>query len=813
MTQRNEVLGCCVTFLVLAVLCGAAGAVPREMNYQVMLTNESDDPMSDQSVELIFKIWTASSGGELAWSEEHTTVTNSIGVATVILGGAGSPLDAGFGRDLWLELTVNDETLTPRKKLVASPYAFHAANTDSLGGVAASGYALEGHDHDADYVNEGQLNSVTTDMIQPTVVSSINSVTNDGGNISLEEGDNVTIAADDGANTITISVDAPEDSDWFESGSGIYRESGNVGIGHTPSDNHRLYVYNDGSTIPELMGLHFENAGPTQEIMGIYVSGSNVANAKFIDCVEMPGYQGRFVVRGDGDVWMAGQAEMAGLKMPTAAAEGHVLTSDASGVGTWQAPAGGDDGDWSVSGDDVYRVSGGVGIGTPTPDGDLHMHGGPGGSTMLRMTTDSTGTGFSDGFKLWIDSSGYTFMEQHEDAAMFFSAGGDEILALTPDGRAGIGTLSPGSLLHVAGEAQVNGFKMPTGAGAGHVLTSDASGNGTWQPLAVADDGDWTIDGEDIYRTSGRVGIGDDPVGACRFAVMDSSVSLASLVTFSAGGVGDQSRVLDLELEGDVELASFIRCHEVPGNLGRFIVEGDGDVWMKGSATMSGLEIAGPVTENLVNVYSEGTEAGTNIAVLNAGVSPASSAHYLNCGYPDPGFDSDFRLSLDGNGYADGNWSGGGADLAEMMVSSEGALSLGPGDVLVIDSSSRMAVSRSRDARSKLVAGVYSTKPGFVCSEREWDEPDPSMPNGVFTHDLKSRASRYNEIPVAVVGIVPCKVSAENGPIRAGDLLVTSATPGHAMRDDDPRPGTILGKALESLESGTGMIRVLVTLQ
>ncbi len=74
-------------------------------------------------------------------------------------------------------------------------------------------------------------------------------------------------------------------------------------------------------------------------------------------------------------------------------------------------------------------------------------------------------------------------------------------------------------------------------------------------------------------------------------------------------------------------------------------------------------------------------------------------------------------------------------------------------------------------------------------------------------------ASEFNEIPMAMVGIVPCKVSAENGPIRPGDLLVTSATPGHAMRDEDPRVGTVLGKALEALDAGTGSIRVLVTLQ
>ena len=68
-------------------------------------------------------------------------------------------------------------------------------------------------------------------------------------------------------------------------------------------------------------------------------------------------------------------------------------------------------------------------------------------------------------------------------------------------------------------------------------------------------------------------------------------------------------------------------------------------------------------------------------------------------------------------------------------------------------------------------------------------------------------------VPLAVVGIVPCKVSAENGPIAVGDLLVTAATPGHAMRDDAPAVGTVLGQALEPLPSGRGVIEIMVTLQ
>ena len=74
---------------------------------------------------------------------------------------------------------------------------------------------------------------------------------------------------------------------------------------------------------------------------------------------------------------------------------------------------------------------------------------------------------------------------------------------------------------------------------------------------------------------------------------------------------------------------------------------------------------------------------------------------------------------------------------------------------------------------------------------------------------------RAGKLPLAMIGIVPCKVSAENGAISRGDLLVTSSTAAHAMKGTDMTrmTGAIVGKALEPLASGTGTIVVAVTLQ
>jgi hypothetical protein len=64
-----------------------------------------------------------------------------------------------------------------------------------------------------------------------------------------------------------------------------------------------------------------------------------------------------------------------------------------------------------------------------------------------------------------------------------------------------------------------------------------------------------------------------------------------------------------------------------------------------------------------------------------------------------------------------------------------------------------------------------------------------------------------------VSGVVLCRVDATYGPIGIGDLLTTSPTPSHAMRAGENAGGAILGKAMEPLEGGSGLIRVLISLR
>jgi hypothetical protein len=156
------------------------------------------------------------------------------------------------------------------------------------------------------------------------------------------------------------------------------------------------------------------------------------------------------------------------------------------------------------------------------------------------------------------------------------------------------------------------------------------------------------------------------------------------------------------------------------------------------------------------------------------------------------------RIDSSGKGFFDGGTQMGGADFAESVSASGSRRNYEPGDVLVIDRDSDRQFSLSAVPYSTLAAGIYSTKPGVVGAMHGSEDPRLAA-----------------EIPMAMIGIVPCKVSAENGPISRGDLLVTSSTPGYAMRGTDKArlPGAVIGKALQPLPSGKGQIDTLLTLR
>jgi hypothetical protein len=137
-----------------------------------------------------------------------------------------------------------------------------------------------------------------------------------------------------------------------------------------------------------------------------------------------------------------------------------------------------------------------------------------------------------------------------------------------------------------------------------------------------------------------------------------------------------------------------------------------------------------------------------------------------------------------------------GMDCAEDFAIANAA-SLEAGTVVVFDGED--TISPCKDEYSKRAAGVISGagkyQPGVVLG--------------------RNCASGVGKAPVALLGRVYCKVDADFSAIEVGDLLTTSSTPGHAMKASDPLKGigSVIGKALRPMESGKGLLPILVALQ
>jgi hypothetical protein len=183
----------------------------------------------------------------------------------------------------------------------------------------------------------------------------------------------------------------------------------------------------------------------------------------------------------------------------------------------------------------------------------------------------------------------------------------------------------------------------------------------------------------------------------------------------------------------------------------------------------------------LISDDSELAERGLTLANLgNVGIGIAT-----------PGA----KLHVVGNVIVDGNIGAKYQDVAEWV---EADAAIPAGSVVVADPATDNRVQIAAVAYDTAVAGVVSAQPGVLLGE-----------------------AGPGKVAVAQSGRVLVKVDASYGPIKRGDLLVASPTPGHAMRSEAltvsgvslHRPGTILGKALGNLASGQGEMLVLVTLQ
>jgi hypothetical protein len=115
--------------------------------------------------------------------------------------------------------------------------------------------------------------------------------------------------------------------------------------------------------------------------------------------------------------------------------------------------------------------------------------------------------------------------------------------------------------------------------------------------------------------------------------------------------------------------------------------------------------------------------------------------------------------------------------------------------MVIDDSGALMQSNQEYDRRVVgVIAGAGDQRPGIV---------------------LDAQGGTERRRPIALVGKVSCKAIAGGAAIAVGDLLTSSGVAGHAMRANDPSRafGSVIGKALEPLPSGSGLIRIFIALQ
>jgi hypothetical protein len=343
---------------------------------------------------------------------------------------------------------------------------------------------------------------------------------------------------------------------------------------------------------------------------------------------------------------------------------------------------------------------------------------------------------------------------------------GVERLRITSGGNIGIGTASPESRLHVG----VSSDTLNRGADQLSVFSSAAdhfnvarfsSNHSTPVTLSIG-----------VNQTNGYT----------ELQSWTSGVTMAGTLVLQARGgnvgIGTTQPSQKLEVRGNVLL-------ETGGDPVLYTGVGANEfrryLQLINSPTVtsaSGLKAGGAL---IADDYGYANPAKNDLVVKgNVGVgtnAPASKLHVI------------------GNITVDGNINAKYQDVAEWVPSTQ---KLAAGTVVILDTGRDNHVLASKGAYDTRVAGVISAQPGLSLGE-----------------------AGEGKVLVATTGRVKVRVDATRAPIKIGDLIVTSEVEGVAMKSVPVelggvalhRPGTLIGKALESLEKGTGEILVLLSLQ
>ncbi|MBC13101.1 MAG: hypothetical protein CMM85_09045 [Rhodothermaceae bacterium] len=339
------------------------------------------------------------------------------------------------------------------------------------------------------------------------------------------------------------------------------------------------------------------------------------------------------------------------------------------------------------------------------------------------------------------------------------------------------GGLSPFAITRTNGGNQNNRFRFSITGNSGGVAP------GSLYLIADQNDGDFAVvtdqsslDPQFLVRSTGVVG--QRQTGTFGSLAFGNQWVATGVAPFPFGG--EATNPYGIRIQDDSDFALFQLVERA--SPGKETTAGNKDA-----------EIAwGDDTDDRLNfVFVDAQNTRTQVAQFSV---TSFSDRFAEDGSPA----STGVFSVQGDIRSDALELRGGSDIAEPFMIADSPI-LAPGMVVAIDPDVPGALRVADRAYDRTVAGIVSgaggIRPGLTLRQ------DGTIADG--------------DHPVALTGRVYAYADASNGPIRPGDLLTTSATPGHAQRvtDSAQSQGAVLGKAMTSLDEGTGLVLVLVTLQ
>jgi hypothetical protein len=432
-------------------------------------------------------------------------------------------------------------------------------------------------------------------------------------------------------------------------------------------------------------------------------------------------------------------------------------------------------GPWDTDGASVYYNYGNVGIGTSTPGARLEIAGEPGVDGIL----------FPDGTLQTTASGGNPGLWQTNGSDLWYGGGGVGVIGGSSPFPLGKGVFLEGGN---PSRANVFAFDYDTFQPLALVLNAPGGnvGIGTIAPSArlhVAASGGNTIfsttsGGRGVagWATSafGGIGVSGDHTATGNYGLLGTLNAGVTGVAQVAGYLGGSFSNLDA---GGVALEVTQGLLDIKGTgngteLLRFSTERPWVFRQVGAGSVAALQLRSTVGQKNFEIAAAG---GTNVATFWA--DDAAPRLVVN------GTTRTKVLEISG------------ADVAEKFATSERCE---PGTVMEIDPDNPGHLRISRSAYNQRVAGVVSGA--------------NDLPAGAILGNLPGSE---DATPIALSGRVWTYCDASQAAIAPGDLLTTSGTAGHAMKviRPDLAHGAVIGKAMTPLESGRGLVLVLVNLQ